>query len=145
MKSNPTPSVCCLLALLLAAAILAGCTGPSSETVAPKTSAATVVNLKAVDCFFRLNDSAHSMNTGSSQQITISGYVSNICRQPMENLVVHATFSDKNGKTFATAERFVGHVGYHQAVPFNLTIDTQYSDLYTFDLQPYFQEKQAFF
>ena len=40
------------------------------------------------DCFSLVNESAHSANTGSSQQITVNGYVSNICSTPLGGLTV---------------------------------------------------------
>ena len=72
----------------------------------------------------------------SSQQITVNGYVSNICSPPLGGLAVRGIFSDRDGHAFASADSYVGNVGYHEMAPYSITIDTDYTDLYTYRLVP---------
>lgn len=145
MKNNPLVKAGGVLVLVLVLAALAGCVSSSPETVAPGTQITESDTVTAGDCFFRVNDSAHSGNAGSSREITITGYVSNTCTRPMENLIVRGTFYDRNGKAFASSEGSVGRVGYHEIVPFNLSVSTGYPDLYTYELEPVIRERRAFF
>jgi hypothetical protein len=117
----------------------------SSEIVTPKTRLGQPAIVSAGDCFFLVNDSAHSANTGSSQQITVNGYVSNICNTSFEDLTVRGIFSDRDGRTFASADSYVGHVGYHEMAPFSLTTYTDYTDLYTYRLEPVIGGQGKFF
>lgn len=144
MKNNLVVPVC-LLVLVLAAIVLAGCVSPSPEIVSPKTRVTMADTVKAGDCFFRVNDSAHTMSRGSSRQLTVTGYISNTCTQPMENMAVRGIFYDKSGKAFASAETAVGHVGYHDVVPFTISANTRYPDLYTYTLQPVIRDQRALF
>jgi hypothetical protein len=134
-----------LVLFLIVAVVLSGCTAISSEIVTPKTRLGQPATVSVGDCFYLVNQSAHSANTGSSQQITVTGYVSNICSTPMENLTVWGIFSNRDDRTFASADNYVGHVGYHEMAPFSLTIDTDYTDLYTFRVEPVIQVRQKFF
>jgi hypothetical protein len=117
----------------------------SSEIVTPKTRVEQAGAVSPADCFFLVNDSAHSANTGSSQQITVNGYVSDICNASFEGLTVRGTFTDRNGHAFGSADAYVGHVGFHEPVPFSLTIDTDYTDLYTYHLEPVLEGQKNFF
>jgi hypothetical protein len=134
-----------LVLLVVVAVVLSGCTTISSEIVTPKTRLGQPSTVSVGDCFYLVNQSAHSANTGSSQQITVTGYVSNICSIPIENLTVRAIFSDRDGHRFASADDYMGHVGYHEMAAFSLTIDTDYTDLYTYRVGPVVQVQQKFF
>jgi len=134
-----------LAIILITALVLSGCIMTSSEIVTPKTRVAQAGAESPADCFFLINDSAHGTNTGSSQQITVDGYVSDICTSSFENLAVRGTFTDRNGHTFGSADAWVGHVGFHERVPFSLTIDTGYTDLYTYRLEPVLGGQKKFF
>jgi hypothetical protein len=134
-----------LVIVVIAALVLSGCIMTSPEIVTPKTQIAQPAIVSAADCFYQVNDSAHSVNTGSSQQITVKGYVSDICNASFEGLTVRGTFSDRDGRTFASADSYVGHVGYHEMAPFSLTIDTNYTDLYTYRLAPVIAGQGRFF
>jgi hypothetical protein len=134
-----------LVILVITALVLPGCITPSSEIVTPKTRIAQPSTASAGDCFFVVNDSAHSTGTGSSQQITVNGYVSTICSSPFEDLAVRGTFTDRDGRVFASADDYVGHVGFHDTVPFSLTIDTGYTDLYTYRLEPVIMTQKKLF
>lgn len=125
-----------MVMLVILAVIVTGCISSSREIVVPKTRVTLAGSPQINNCFFRINDSSHSANTGSSQHITVTGYVSNICSQPMDNLVVRGTFYDRDGRAFASADNYVGHIGYNGIAGFTLSIDTQYTDLYTYKLQP---------
>lgn len=131
--------------LVILVVIVAGCMSLSPEIVVPKTRVTMAGSPQLNDCFFRVNDSAHSANTGTSQQITVTGYVSNICSQPMDNLVVRGTFYDRDGRAFATADNYVGHLGYYGIAGFTLSVDTQYTDLYTYKLQPITRSPEKLF
>jgi hypothetical protein len=131
--------------VVILAVIVAGCTSQSPEIVIPKSHVTMAGSPQINDCFFRVNDSAHSANTGSSQQITVTGYVSNICSQPMDNLVVRGTFYDRDGKAFATADHYVGHVDYHGIAGFTLSVETPYTDLFTYKLQPLIRSPEKLF
>jgi hypothetical protein len=98
-----------------------------------------------INGLFLVNNSAHRANTGSSQQITVKGYVRNICSLPMDNLVVRGTFYDRDGRAFATADNYGGHIGYNGIAGFTLSVDTQYTDLYTYRLQPEFRSPEKLF
>ena len=134
-----------LAIILITALIVTGCIMTSSEIVTPKTRVAQAGAESPADCFFLINDSAHSANTGSSQQITVEGYVSDICNSSFENLAVRGTFIDRDGRAFGSADAYVGHAGFHEPVPFSLTIDTQYTDLYTYRLEPVITGQKKFF
>jgi hypothetical protein len=134
-----------LVILVIAALVLSGCITPSSEIVTPKTRIAQPSTASVGDCFFVVNESAHSATTGASQQITVNGYVSTICSYPFENLAVRGTFTDRDGHALGSADDYVGHVGYHETVPFSLTIETDYTDLYTYRLEPVITGQKKFF
>jgi len=122
--------------LVILTVIVAGCMSSSPEIVVPKTRVTMAGPPQLNNCVFRVNDSSHSANIGSSQQITVTGYVSNICSQPLDNLVVRGTFYDRDGRAFATADNYIGHIGYNGIAGFTLSVETQYTDLYTYKLQP---------
>ena len=122
--------------MVILAVIVAGCMSSSPEIVVPKTRVTMAGPPQLNNCVFRVNDSSHSANIGSSQQITVTGYVSNICSQPLDNLVVRGTFYDRDGRAFATADNYIGHIGYNGIAGFTLSVETQYTDLYTYKLQP---------
>ncbi|AGB03075.1 FxLYD domain-containing protein [Methanoregula formicica] len=109
--------------IILAASTMAGCISPKTETTVPETITSIPQNFNANDCFFQVDDSAHSMNYGPVREITITGHVSNICSIPMDKLTVRATFYDTTGKRLASADGYAGRVGYHEIVPFTLTAD----------------------
>jgi hypothetical protein len=134
-----------LVLLVMVAVVLSGCTTISSEIVTPGTRLWQPATLSPGDCFYLVNQSAHSANTGSSQQLTVTGYVSNICSTPLENLTVRGIFSGRDGHAFASADGYVGHVGYHEIKAFSLTTDTDYADLYTYRVEPVVQVTQKFF
>lgn len=134
-----------LVLVLAAALVLSGCTMLSPEIVTPKTALSLQQGPVPADCFFIVNESAHSTNTGSSQEITVNGFVSTICSQPFRNLTVRGIFSGRDGHTFATAEDTVGSVGFHEIVPFSLTIDTDYTDLYSYRLEPVLPGRKSTF
>ena len=122
--------------LVILSVIVAGCMSSSPEIVVPKNRVTMAAPPQLNNCFFRVNDSSHVANTGSSQQITVTGYVSNICSQPMDNLVIRGTFYDRDGRAIATADNYIGHIGYNGIAGFTLSVETQYTDLYTYRLQP---------
>ncbi len=134
-----------LVLLVITALVLSGCVMTSSEIVTPKTRLAQPASVSAADCFYLVNQSAHSATTGSSQQITVTGFVSNICSNPFEDLTVRGIFSDLDGHTFASADDYVGHVGYHDTVAFSLTINTDYTGIYTYRVEPVVPDQQKFF
>jgi starvation-inducible outer membrane lipoprotein len=134
-----------LVLLVIVAVVLSGCTTLSSEIVTPRTRPGQPATVSVSDCFYLVNQSSHGADTGSSQEITVTGYVSNICSTPIENLTVRGIFSDKDGHAFASADDFVGHVGYHEMAAFSVTIDTDYTDLYTYRVTPVVQVQQKFF
>jgi hypothetical protein len=134
-----------LVLILVAALVISGCVMLSSEIVTPKTGPAGPAPGSAGACFSLINESAHSANTGSSQQITVNGYVSNICSSPLGGLTVRGIFSDRDGRPFASAGTYVGTVGYQEKVPFNITINTGYTDLYTYRVEPVIAEQGKFF
>jgi len=134
-----------LVLLLVAAVVLSACVSVSSEIVTPKTRLRQPAAPSPADCFYLVNQSAHSAYTGASRQITVDGYVSNICSAPIENLTVRGTFSGRDGHAFASADDYVGHVGYHEVVAFSLTTDTDSADLYTYRVGPVVQVPQKFF
>jgi hypothetical protein len=125
--------------------IVAGCMSLSPEIVGPKTRVTMAGSPQPGNCFVLVNNSAHSSNSGTSQQITVTGFVSNTCAQPMENLVIRGTFYNRDGRAFATADTYVGHLGYNGIAGFTLSVDTQYTDLYTFRLQPGFRNSEKLF
>jgi hypothetical protein len=131
-----------IVLLVILVVIVAGCTSLSPEIVAPKTHVTMAGSPQPNTCFFLVNNSAHSENTGSSQHLTVNGYVTNTCSQPMENLVVRGTFYDRDGKAFDTADNYVGTIGYNGIAGFTLSVDTHYTDLYTFKLQPEFRSPE---
>jgi hypothetical protein len=112
-----------LVLMVLATVTIAGCVSPTPATVAPETDTTLPQMLNANDCFFQLDDSAHSMNYGTVREITITGHVSNICSAPMDKLTVRAIIYDTAGKRLASAEGYAGRVGYHESVPFTLSAD----------------------
>jgi len=112
-----------LLLLALVAIFFAGCTTTSPNGPSSGTQATMPVNLNAKDCFFQVDDSAHSVSYGDIREITITGHVSNICSIPMDKLTVRATFYDTTGKRLASADGYAGRVGFHESVPFTLTAD----------------------
>jgi hypothetical protein len=134
-----------IVLLVILVVIVAGCTSLSPEIVGPETRVTMAGSPQLNNCFFLVNNSAHSSNSGTSQQITVTGYVSNTCTQPMENLVVRGTFYNRDGRVFATADDYVGHIGYNGTAGFTLSVDTQYTDLYTFRLQPGFRNPEKLF
>jgi len=134
-----------LAIILITALVLSGCIMTSSEIVTPKTRVAQAGAESPADCFFLVNDSAHSANTGSSQQITVNGYVSDTCNASFADLAVRGTFLDRDGNPLGSADGYVGRVGYHEMVPFSLTIDTGYTDLYTYRLEPVIAGQKKFF
>jgi len=123
MKAHGLMPIATLLFLALVAVIIAGCVSPSPTGSTPGTQVTMPANLNANDCFFQVDDSAHSMNYGPVREITITGHVSNICSIPMDKLTVRATFYDTTGKRLASADGYAGRVGYHEIVPFTLTAD----------------------
>ena len=134
-----------VLLLIILVIVVAGCISLSPEIVEPKTRVTLAGSPLSDKCFFLVNNSAHSENTGSSQHLTVNGYVSNTCSQPMDNLVIRGTFYDRDGRAFATADNYVGHVGYNGIAGFTLSVDTQYTDLYTYKLQPQFRSPEKLF
>jgi hypothetical protein len=134
-----------VLLLIILVVVIAGCISLSPEIVAPKTRVTMAGSPQPETCFFLVNNSAHSENTGASQHLTVNGYVSNTCSQPMDNLVVRGTFYDRDGRAFATADNYVGHLGYNAIAGFTLSVDTQYTDLYTYKLQPQFRSPEKLF
>ena len=134
-----------LVIILMAGLVLSGCIMTSPEIVTPKARISQPFSASPGDCFFIVNESAHSASTGSSQQITVDGYVSNICSAPFGDLAVRGTFTDRDGHVFASADGDVGPVGFHEIKPFSLTIDTDYTDLYTYRLGPVITGQKKFF
>jgi len=123
MKAHRLIPVAALLLLSLVMVFFSGCTTTSPDASTSGTQATMPANLNAKDCFFRIDDSAHSMNYGDIREITITGHVSNICSVPMDKLTVRATFYDTAGKRLASADGYAGRVGFHETVPFTLTAD----------------------
>jgi len=123
MNAHRLMPVAALLLLALVAAIVAGCASTSPEGPSPETQATLPVNLNAKDCFFQVDDSAHTVTYGDIREITLTGHVSNICSIPMDKLTVRATFYDTAGKRLASADGYAGRVAYHESVPFTLTAD----------------------
>ena len=112
-----------LLLLTLVTAFIAGCTSTSPTGPSPETQVTMPQNLNAKDCFFQVDDSAHSVSYGDIREITITGHVSNICSIPMDKLTVRATFFDTGGKRLTSADGYAGRVGFRETVPFTLTAD----------------------
>nr|WP_320160248.1 hypothetical protein [uncultured Methanoregula sp.] len=131
--------------VLVIAAIIAGCITLSPEIVMPKTRIAVTGPPDVNDCFFRVNDSAHSEDTGSSPLIRVTGYISNTCSQPMDDLFIRGMFYGSNGREFAATETYIGHLGFNEVAAFNLSIDTPYSGPYTYRLQPLIREQKKLF
>ncbi|HEX3001576.1 MAG TPA: FxLYD domain-containing protein [Methanoregula sp.] len=123
MNAHRLMPVAALLLLSLAAILVAGCTSASPGGPSPGAPATIPPNLNAKDCFFEVDDSAHSVSYGDVREITITGHVSNICSIPMDRLTVRATFYDTAGKRLASADGYAGRVGFHEIVPFTLTAD----------------------
>jgi hypothetical protein len=134
-----------MILLVILVGMVAECTSLSPEITAPKTRVTMAGSGQPDNCFFLVNNSAHSENTGSSQILTVNGFVRNTCSQPMENLVVRGTFYDRDGRAFATVDTYLGHLGYNGIAGFTLSVDTQYTDLYTFRLQPEFRSPKRSF
>lgn len=128
-----------IVLMVLVAVMMAGCVSPAPTTVAPDTDAALPQNLNAKDCFFEVDDSAHSVSYGDIREITLTGHVSNICSVPMDKLTVRATFYDTAGKRLASSEGYAGRVGYHEIVPFTLTADIpSEAGAFRYTLEPVF-------
>ena len=137
MKNNHLMPVTGLIILVISAAVLAGCTSPSSEIVTPKGRITMAETLKAKDCFFRVNDTAHSMNMGPVREVTVTGYISNTCKEPMDKVAVRATFTDAAGKALASAEGYAGYIGFHEIVPFSLSADIPSgTGSFSYELEP---------
>lgn len=139
MKAHRLMPVAVLVFLALVAVFIAGCVSTSPNGSTPGTPATMPTNLNAEDCFFEVDDSAHSVSYGDIREITITGHVSNICSIPMDKLTVRATFYDTTGKRLASADGYAGRVGFHETVPFTLTTDIP-SDAgaFKYTLQPVF-------
>jgi hypothetical protein len=131
--------------VLVIAAIIAGCITLSPEIVMPKTRIAVTGPPDVNDCFFRVNDSAHSEDTGSSPLIRVTGYISNTCSQPMDDLFIRGMFYGSDGREFAATETYIGHLGHGGITAFNLSIDTPYSGPFTYRLQPLIREQKKLF
>jgi len=139
MNAHRFLPVAAFLLLALVAVFIAGCATTSPNGSTPGTQAAIPANLNAKDCFFRIDDSAHSMSYGDIREITITGHVSNICSIPMDKLTVRATFYDTSGKRLATADGYAGRVGFHETVPFTLTADIpSEAGAFRYTLEPVF-------
>lgn len=123
MNAHRLMPVAALLLLALVAAFTAGCVSSTSNGPSPETQVTMPQNLNAKDCFFEVDDSAHSVSYGDIREITITGHVSNICSVPMDKLTVRATFYDTKGKRLASADGYAGRVGFHETVPFTLSAD----------------------
>lgn len=123
MNAHRLMPVAVLLLLALVAVFFAGCTTASPNGPSPGTQATLPANLNAKDCFFEVDDSAHSVSYGDIREITLTGHVSNICSIPMDKLTVRATFYDTAGKRLASAEGYAGRVAFHETIPFTLTAD----------------------
>jgi len=139
MKAHRLMLVATLLLLALVAVFIAGCASTSPTGSTPGMQDTMPANLNEKDCFFEVDDSAHSVSYGDIREITITGHVSNICNIPMDKLTVRATFYDTAGKRLASAEGYAGRVGFHETVPFTLTADIP-SDAgaFRYTLQPVF-------
>jgi len=133
-----------VLLLVIVAIILAGCIGASPEIVMPKTRLDSDTP-GISNCFFRINDSAHSLRTGPVTEITLTGYIGNSCSRPMDNLVVHGTFFDQDGKVIAATESRAGYLGPNDVAAFSLSIDTQYSGPFTYRIWPEIREERKLF
>jgi len=131
--------------VLVVAVIIAGCVTLSPEIVMPKTRVAMTESPDLNVCFYRVNDSAHSEDTGSSPLIRVTGYISNTCSQPMDDLVIRGMFYGLDGREFAASETYIGHLGYGGITAFNLSIDTPYSGPFTYRLQPLILERKKLF
>lgn len=139
MKAHGLIPVAALLLLALVAVFIAGCTFTSPTGSTPGTQATMPANLNAKDCFFEVDDSAHSVSYGDIREITITGHISNICSIPMDKLTVRATFYDTAGKRLASADGYAGRVGFHEIVPFTLTADIpSEAGAFKYTLQPVF-------
>nr|WP_321353254.1 FxLYD domain-containing protein [uncultured Methanoregula sp.] len=134
-----------ILALVIAAVLLSGCMGASPEIVMPKTRLASGDTHGISDCFFRINDSAHSLHTGTVTEITLTGYIGNSCSRPMDNLVVHGTFYDRDGRVIAGTETRAGYLGPDDVAAFSLLIDTPYSGPFTYRIWPEIREEKKLF
>nr|WP_319376199.1 FxLYD domain-containing protein [uncultured Methanoregula sp.] len=134
-----------VLMLVIVAIILAGCIGASPEIVMPKTRLANGDTPGISNCFFRINDSAHSLHTGPVTEITLTGYIGNSCSRPMDNLVVHGTFFDRDGKVIAATETRAGYLGPGDGAAFSLSINTEYSGPFTYRIWPEIREEKKLF
>lgn len=139
MKSPHLMPVAGLLLITIVTIIMAGCVSPAPDGSSPETQVTVPVSLNPKDCFFEVDDSAHSMNYGPVREITITGHVSNICSSPMDKLTVRATFYDTAGKRLASADGYAGRVGFHEIVPFTLTADIpSETGVFRYTLEPVF-------
>ncbi|WP_321507267.1 FxLYD domain-containing protein [uncultured Methanoregula sp.] len=134
-----------VILVLAGAVVIAGCMAASPDIVLPKIRLMKETSPDVQDCFFRVNDSAHSTNTGSFSEIRVTGYVSNTCTEPMDNLAVRGTFYDTNGREIASADTPVGYLGYNDVAAFSLSADTQYQEAFTYRLQPVILEPGKLF